>query len=118
MTWVTPADRCCDTACAIWAGEANPPWGQATGYFLILAVGVRHERPPREVTSARSDWANFVRSSADAWPAALLPIGPARSRTAKLSSTVLSVTPRAPFGVARHGPPVAADGARPPLASP
>src|SRR5438132_626986 len=50
----------------------------------------------------------LTRSSADAWLAALLPIGPARSRTAKSSNTALSVIPTAPFGVGRHAPAVAA----------
>src|SRR6266480_4897367 len=55
-----------------------------------------------------SVWPNFVRSSAEACPAALLPIGPARSRTATSSEMLLSVTPAAPLGVAGHGAPVAA----------
>src|SRR5438094_2686495 len=89
--------------------QALRPWSAPIGFTLMnLAVAGRQAMPPRALMSSRTVWPNLERSSAEACPAALLPIGPAKSRTATSSEMLLSVTPAAPLGVAGQGAPVAA----------
>src|SRR5207302_8727834 len=99
MTWVAPAVRCCDAACAMSAGDANPPWGHANVYLLIWPAVT----PAWASASSSCLFTSGAHSSSNR-PSFLNPLAGSNQPTSLSPNAVSRMSvPRSDDGVARYG---------------